>query len=89
MVVIKPLVGNLKCTVTPFKGRVIYKFIFGFHWECRARQLLIILFGRHFVGEKCYPKQPTATRTFCVLVAVDLDGLHVTSLIVEVEAFRK
>ena len=37
------------------------KFIFGFHWECRARGLFIIIFGRRFAGEKRCPKQPITT----------------------------
>ena len=47
-----------------------FKFIFGFHWECRARGIFIIIFGRCFAGKKCCPKRPTATPTMRLPVAV-------------------
>ena len=46
------------------------KFIFGFHWECRARGFFIRIFGRRFAGEKCCPKRPIATPTMRLPVAV-------------------
>ena len=48
----------------------IFFFIFGFHWECRARGISIIIFGRRFAGEKRCPKRPTATPTMRLPVAV-------------------
>ena len=58
------------------KGRVsckklfFFKFIVGFHWECRARGIFIIIFGRRFAGEKRCPKRHTATPTMRLPVAV-------------------
>ena len=60
----------------PVKGRVSckklkkLKFIFGFHWECRARGIFIIILGHRFAGEKRCPKRHTATPTMRLPVAV-------------------